>query len=96
MQMLQMMMAAQAAQNEPKIPESEMTWQEWLQYKCTSTLPKVSQKVLYYGWIPVVCYVGLNLGSHKYVTEENPMQQQERPAVFTDCIPLVGTAGLQL
>ena len=35
-------------------------------------------------------------GTHKYVTEANPMQQQERPAVFTDCIPLVGTAGLEL
>lgn len=67
---------------------------EYLHFKATVTLPKVSQKALYYGWIPLIMYVGLNLGTHKYATEENPMQQKERQATVLDCIPIIGTAGL--
>jgi len=91
-QMLQMMMMAQQQQKASK-PESEMSWAEYLHFKTTVTLPKVSQKVLYYGWIPLICYVGLNLGTHKYFDEANPMAQKERPASITDCIPIFGTAG---
>lgn len=93
-QMLQMMMMAQQQQQQPSKPLDQMSWQEYLLFKATVTLPSVSQKVLYYGWIPMIMYVGLNLGTHKFATEENPMQQKERPAGVLDCIPIVGTAGM--
>jgi len=92
-QMLQMMMMAQQQQKQSK-PIEDMNWAEYVHHKATVTLPKVSQKVIYYGWIPLIMYVGLNLGTHKYATEDNAMQQKERSATVLDCVPIFGTAGM--
>jgi len=93
-QMLQMMQMMAQQKNKPQKPESEMTWAEYLHYKGTVTLPAVSQKALYYGWIPIIMYVGLNLGTHKYVSDDNLTMQKERAPSIFDCVPLVGTAGM--
>lgn len=89
-------MLQQARANKPSKPLKDMTWIEWLQYKGTVQLPQYSQTAIYYGWLPIVAYVGLSLGTHKYFPEENMMVQKERPARFTDCIPIpgIGTNGL--
>merc|ERR1719461_1585304 len=80
-----------------QIDESQLSWPEFIKHRATKIwkggLNKAVEKSLFYGWIPVVMYLGLDLGTHKFV-KEGKMMPEERLARWTDIIPIFGTAGL--
>merc|ERR1712137_520108 len=72
---------------------SKISWLKFFQYKLNITIPYITEIILYYAWIPVICYIGMNMGTHKYFIEDDTIVQKERIPKFTDCIPFIGTFG---